>query len=156
MQRHTMTKILNHSRSTALERSAKNFTGRLKSVYVVTILALSSAVVYTRHLFSPREGLCSGNCLYLYKQEGQDGGHLVFPIGTTFAIFDLQVLMILNKFQVNWPFSSEEEVKKRFSRWPSWISDRNYFNYFCSTSHPYASYQVSSQLAFRFRRRSEK
>ena len=36
------------------------------------------------------------------------------------------------------------------------ISDQNDFSYFCSTSHPDASYQVSSQLAFRFRRRSEK
>ena len=30
------------------------------------------------------------------------------------------------------------------------------FSYFWSISHPNASYQVSSQLAFRFRRRSEK
>ena len=28
------------------------------------------------------------------------------------------------------------------------ISDRNDFSYFWFTSHPYASYQVSSQLAF--------
>ena len=39
---------------------------------------------------------------------------------------------------------------------PSWISNQNNFSYFCSTSHPYASYQVSSQLAFQFRRRSDK
>ena len=38
----------------------------------------------------------------------------------------------------------------------TWISDPNDFSYFWSTSHPNASYQVSSQLAFRFRRRSEK
>ena len=67
--------------------------------------------------------------------------------------------MILTKFQVNWPFDSEE-VKNRFSRllpwWPSWSSDQNDFSYFWSTSHLYASYQVSSQLSFRFRRRSEK
>ena len=49
------------------------------------------------------------------------------------------------------------EAKKRFSRWrPSWISDRHDFSYFLSTSHPDASYNVWSQLAFRFRRRSEK
>ena len=36
------------------------------------------------------------------------------------------------------------------------ISDRNNFSYFLSTSHLDASYQVSSQLAFRFRRRIEK
>ena len=39
------------------------------------------------------------------------------------AIFDLQVtLMLPTKFVVNWPFSSGEEAKNRFSRWrPSWI-----------------------------------
>ena len=35
------------------------------------------------------------------------------------------------KFRVNLPFSSEEEGKNRFSRWPlSWISDWNNFSYF--------------------------
>ena len=39
--------------------------------------------------------------------------------------------MLPIKFRVNWPFSSEEEGKKRFSRWPpSWISDWNDFSYF--------------------------
>ena len=48
--------------------------------------------------------------------------------------FYLQVTpMLPTKFRVNWPFSSEEEGKNRFS-----------------------SYQVSSQLAFQFRRRREK
>ena len=46
--------------------------------------------------------------------------------------------------------------KLRFSTWPSWISDRDDFSYFLSISHPNASYQVSSQLSFQFRRRSEK
>ena len=85
-------------------------------------------------------------------QDGGHGGHLGFPIGTILAIFDLQVtLMVPSKFWVNWPFGSGEEEKNRFSRWrpwrPSWISDRNDFSYFWSTSHPDASYQVSSQLA---------
>ena len=69
-------------------------------------------------------------------------------------------LMLPTKFQVNWPFSSGEEAKNRFSRWPpqwpSWISSQNDFSYFWSTSHPDASYQVSNQLAFWFRRRREK
>ena len=113
--------------------------------------------------------------------------------------------MLPTKFRVKWPFSSEKEVKNRFSRSPpSWISDWNNFSYFyiykssrCflpifrstgplvqenkrkkefqdgrhgghlgfsiqtisyfrSTSHPNASYQVSSQMAFQFRRRSKK
>ena len=57
------------------------------------------------------------------------------------------------KFQVNWPFISGEEEKIRFS---SWISDRNNFSYFLPISYPDSSYQVSSQLAFLFWRRSEK
>ena len=69
------------------------------------------------------------------------------------AFFDLQVTpMLPTKFRVNWPFSSEEEVKNRFSRWPPWqpslISNQNKFSYFWSTSHPDTSYQVLSQLAF--------
>ena len=94
-------------------------------------------------------------------QDGGHGSHLGFPIGTCLAIFDLQVtLMLPCKFGVNWPFSTGEEAKHRFSRWlplrPSWISDLHDFSYFRSTSNPDASYQVWSQLAFRFRRRSEK
>ena len=68
--------------------------------------------------------------------------------------------MLPTKFQVNWPFGSGEETKNRFSRglsWPpSWVSAWNDFSDFLSTSHPDASYQVSSQLAFQFLRRSEK
>ena len=77
------------------------------------------------------------------------------------AIFDLQVIpMLPAKFRVNWPFSSEEEEAKNwFSGWPqwrpSWISNREDFSYFWFISHPNASYQVWSQLASGFRRRSE-
>ena len=68
-------------------------------------------------------------------QDGGHGGHLGLPIGTILAIFDLQVTpMLPSKFGVNWPFSSGEEGKNRFSRqrpWrPSWISDWNNFSYF--------------------------
>ena len=62
------------------------------------------------------------------KIDFQDGGHLGLPI---LATFDLQVYpMLPTKFQVNWPFGSGEEATNRFSRWPSWISDRNDFSYF--------------------------
>ena len=64
--------------------------------------------------------------------------------------------MLPSKFGVNWPFSSGEAAKNRFSRWlswrPSWISDWNDFSYFWSINHPDASYHVWSQLAFGFRR----
>ena len=81
-------------------------------------------------------------------QDGCYGGHLGFPIGTVLSIFDLQVTpMLPSKFGVNLPFGSAEEAKNRFSRWRPWLSDRNDFSYFWSTSHPDASYQVTSQLA---------
>ena len=93
-------------------------------------------------------------------QDGCHGAHPGFTIGTILAIFDLQVTpMLPSKFGVNWPFDSGEEAKNRFSRWqpwrPSWISDRHYFSSFLSISHPNASYQVWSQLAFGFRSRSK-
>ena len=68
-------------------------------------------------------------------QDGCNGGHLGFPIGTILAIFNLQVTpMLPGKFGVNLPFGSGEEAKNKFSRWltwrPSWISDRIDFSYF--------------------------
>ena len=94
-------------------------------------------------------------------QDGCHGGHLGFPIKTILATFQVQVTpMLPTKFRVNWPFGSEEEAKNTFSRWPPWrppwISDRSDFSYFWSTSHPGASYQVSSRSAFQFRRRIAK
>ena len=71
MSRHTMAVIVNHSKSTALERSVKILLGEgggggggggLNRFYVTTTLALSFAVVYTRHLFSPREGFLTHQC----------------------------------------------------------------------------------------------
>ena len=78
-------------------------------------------------------------------QDSPHGGHPGFTIGMNLAIFDLQVTQMLpTKFRVNWPLGSGEEAKNRFSRWrpwrPSWISDRNSFSNFWSTSHPDASY----------------
>ena len=67
-----------------------------------------------------------------------NGSQLGFTIGTILAIFDLRVTpMLPTKFRVNWPFSSGEEAKNRFSSWlPSWISNWHNFSYFWSTSHP--------------------
>ena len=91
-------------------------------------------------------------------QNGHHSDHLGFPIGTILATFDLQVSPMLPTYiKVNKPFGSEEEEKNRFLRFrPSWNSDRNDLRFFLSISHPSASYQVWSQLAFGFRRRSEK
>ena len=76
-----------------------------------------------------------------------NGSQLGFTIGMILAIFDLRVTpMLPTKFRVNWPFSSGEEAKNRFSRWlpwqPSWISDWQDFSYFWPTSHPNVSYKV--------------
>ena len=57
-------------------------------------------------------------------------------------------------YQINcaWTFNSGEEVQNRFPRQQlSWI-----LALFLSTSHPAASYQDWSQLAFRVRSRGEK
>ena len=74
-------------------------------------------------------------CKKIDFQDGLIGCHLGFPIETILAVFDLQVtLMLPTKFRVNWPFTSGEEAKNRFSKWlpcwPSWISNRDDFSYF--------------------------
>ena len=72
--------------------------------------------------------------------------------------FHLQVTpMRPVKFRVNWPFSSEEEGKNRFSRWRHLgFPIGTIFAIFISTSHPNPSYQFSNQLALWFRKISEK
>ena len=70
-----------------------------------------------------------------------NGSQLGFTSGTILAIFDLRVTpMLPTKFRVNWPFSSGEEAKNRFSRWlpwrPSWISDWHNFSYFLIYKSP--------------------
>ena len=86
-------------------------------------------------------------------QDGCHGSHLEYLIGRILAIFDLQVTpMSPMKFGANWPFGAGVEAKYRFSRWrpwwPSGILDQNNFSYIWSTSHPDASYQVSSQVTW--------
>ena len=104
------------------------------------------------------------------KIDFQDDHHLGFPIGTSLAIFYIykSSRCFLPFFKSSGPWVQEnkrkkkkkKKKKKRVSRWtpwrPSWTSDPNNLSNFRSTSHPNASYQVSSQMAFQFRRRSEK
>ena len=95
-----------------------------------------------------------------YNKHKQDGSHLRFPIRMTLATVDLQVTSILPmNFESIALSVQEKKVQNRFSRWTLWpqfgISYRNNLSYFLSTSHPDASYQVSSQLAFQFRRREK-
>ena len=97
------------------------------------------------------------------KIDFQDGHHLGFPIGTILAIF-----ISTSHPDASYEFSNQlalwfrkisKKKKKRVSRWPpwwpSWISDPNNLSYYRSTSHLNASYQVSSQTAVQFRRRSK-
>ena len=95
----------------------------------------------------------------IYFQDGCHGGHLGFLIQKILAIFYLQVtLMLPFEFLVNWPFSSGEEVKAKFLRWPpwqqSWISGQ--ILAIPIYNHLDVSYQVSCQLAFWFRRKEAK
>ena len=93
------------------------------------------------------------------KIDFQDGCHLGFLIGMILTIF-ISSRCFLPIFKSTGPLVQENKWKKRVSRWPpwqpSWISNQNNLSYFRSTSHPNASYQVSSQMAFQFRRRGEK
>ena len=97
------------------------------------------------------------------KIDFPDGRHLGFPIRTILAIFDLQELipMLPPKFHVNWPFGSGERKRKID------FQDGHHGGHlglqigmilaiFLSTNHLDASYQVPRQLAFQFRRRSDK
>ena len=72
-------------------------------------------------------------------QDGRHGRNLGFPVATVWTNFNIQVTSMLpTKFRVNWPFSSEEEGKNIFSRWPpSWTSDRH--NFTCSYFYIYKS-----------------
>ena len=70
--------------------------------------------------------------------------------------------MALNRspdYQINWTFGSGE-VQNKFPRQQQWrqlgFLIGTILALFLSTSHPDASYQVWSQLAFWFRRRSRK
>ena len=62
MQRHTLTDIVNHSKSTALEQSVKVLLGGLNWFYMATNLALIPAVVYTRLLFNLRKCFLTHQC----------------------------------------------------------------------------------------------
>ena len=68
IQRHTTTAQQKHCLGTA----RKNFTRRagmrgLNQIYVTTTLALSSAVVYTRHFLSPLEGFLTQSVQHLLE-----------------------------------------------------------------------------------------
>ena len=65
--------------------------------------------------------------------------------GTDLYCWSTSHLDTSNELWVYCPFGSGEKVQNRFSRWPPFgISYRNNLNYFWFTSHPNASYQVSS------------
>ena len=96
-----------------------------------------------------------------YNKHKQDGSHLRFPIRMILATVDLQVTSILlMNFESIALLVQEKKFKTDFQ------DGRLSLNLgfpiatisavLLSTSHPDASYQVSSQLASQFRRRREK
>ena len=93
-----------------------------------------------------------------YNKHKQDGSHLGFPIRIILATADLQVTSILlMNFESLALLVQEKKFKTDFQ---DGRHGRNLgfpiATIFLSTSHPDASYQVSSQLAFKFIRRREK
>ena len=85
------------------------------------------------------------------KNRFSNGSHLGFRIRTILIFSDLQVTQMLpTKFSVNMSLGSGEEAKNRFPRWVPWRLSwiRTILAIFLSISHPHASYQVLSQLAF--------
>ena len=95
-----MTKIVNNNRSTALEQSVKNLTGKREGgggclywFYVATILSLSSAVVYTRLLFSPREGFPTWSLLVVLS-------YVINKWGCSIDIIKQSACLAVNKITV--------------------------------------------------------
>ena len=80
-------------------------------------------------------------------QDGRHSDHLGFPICHFIFVLTTSDPMLLTKFRVNSALGSGEQTKNSFAKWmpwrPCWISNRNHFTYFLSTSHPNASYPVS-------------
>ena len=94
-----------------------------------------------------------------YNKHKQDGSHLGFPINMILATVDLQVTSTLPMNFESMALSVQEKKFKtdfQDGHHGHNLGFRNDLSYFSSTSHPDASYKVSSQLAFQFRRRKEK
>ena len=96
-----------------------------------------------------------------YDKHKQDGSHLGFPIRMILATVDLQVTSILpmnfESMALSVQGKSSKQIFKMDAMAAMWdFLSQRFELFFLSTSHPYASYQVLSQLAFQFRRRREK
>ena len=66
--------------------------------------------------------------------------------GTNLAVLTCHVSqMPIIKFQLNPTYRSKSDVVLRFSRWPSWILERNEFINSKSPYHPNASHHVWAQ-----------
>ena len=90
-------------------------------------------------------------------QHGRHGRHLGFPIRKILAILTFKSTQcFLPSFESIGFFSLGEEAKNRFLRWlPSWISDREVFSYFWSTSHPKASSQDFQSIGLSVQRKTK-
>ena len=93
-----------------------------------------------------------------YYKHKQDGSHLGFPIRMILATVDLQVTSILPMNFESTALSVQEKSSKQIFKMATMAAIWDFLSqrFQLSTSHPDASYQVSGQLAFQFRRRREK
>ena len=65
--------------------------------------------------FQDNRPFVSGEKVKTDFQDGSNGSHLGFPIGTILNNFFLQVTrMLLTKFHVNWPLFLEKKLKIDF------------------------------------------
>ena len=62
----------------------------------------------------------------MFFEEFQDGcyaGHLDYQNGTILASLNRHVApMPPTNFQLSWPYHSEADVIRRFSKWPPWLT----------------------------------
>ena len=93
-------------------------------------------------------------------QAGSHNVYLEFWIGKILAFLDQHVIRCFLLSCKSVGLSVQEKKRKIYLQGGGYSGHLgfpiiNEFSYFLSTSHPDSSYKVSSQLAFRFRRRSK-
>ena len=136
-----------------------------------TILQCSSFFIDVTLMFLPGlESICLSVQAKKRKidfQDGSQGGHLGFPIRMNLAILiylsprcflsSLKTIGLLYRRSKNFQVHAMVVILDFKMVAMAAILDfgSELFSYFCSTRQPDASYQVSSQSAFRFKRRSK-
>ena len=96
-----------------------------------------------------------------YNKHKQNGSHLGFPNRMILATVDLQVTLILpmnfESIAISFQGKSSKQIFKMGAMAAIWdFLSQRFEVFFLSRNHPDASYQVSSQLVFQYRRRKGK